>query len=110
MGKSLKGKNLEKVYPGTMYFISPGLLIGLAKERLFIWLIICINNCRNSSKESYATHYKRIKKRFIVKECIGVIIKTFKRKNAGFKYITLYTFRHILATRAIENGMQPKTL
>ena len=90
LGKSLKGKNLEKVYPGTMYFISPGLLIGLARERLFIWLITCINNCRNSSNESYATHYKRIKKDFLVKECIGVIIKTFKRKMLALN-ISHYT-------------------
>ena len=43
---------------------------------------------------------------FLVKDCIGTIIKNIQKEDAGFKHFTPHTF----ATRAIENGMQPKTL
>jgi integrase len=47
---------------------------------------------------------------FLVKECLGVIIKNIQKVNANFKHFTPHTLRHTFATRAIENGVQPKTL
>jgi len=47
---------------------------------------------------------------FLVTECLGLIIKSIQKENANFKHFTPHTLRHTFATRAIENGMQPKTL
>ncbi len=47
---------------------------------------------------------------FPVKECLGVIIKNIEKVNANFKHFTPHTLRHTFITRAIKNGVQPKTL
>ena len=58
-----------------------------------IWMNTCKKNCRNSTKETYAGHYRRIQK-----------------EHPEFEKFSPHCFRHTFATRAIENGMQPKTL
>jgi len=77
------------------------------------------------SKGSYATHYKRIKEDLGWRICYfrkdgkylfekqgtktnnGINIQ---KEDACFKYFTPHIVRHTFSSRAIENGMQPKTL
>lgn len=81
-----------------------------------IWMNTCKKNCRNSTKESYATHYKQIQKELgwrkltslnliIMQNALNGLVSDNARKNTKRCCI-----RHTFATRAIENGMQPKTL
>ena len=67
MGKSLNGKGLGKgICNVRTVCIWQDLQIDLGKDITLdewydIWLSTCKKNCRNSTKETYATHYKRIK-------------------------------------------------
>lgn len=58
----------------------------------------------------FVTKNNQPTQQFLVQECMGLIIKSIQKKDASFKRFTPHTFRHTFATRAIENGMQPKTL
>ncbi|MDR1550709.1 MAG: tyrosine-type recombinase/integrase [Hungatella sp.] len=41
---------------------------------------------------------------------MGVVIKNIQKEDASFKRFMSHSFRHTFATRAIENGIQSKTL
>lgn len=47
---------------------------------------------------------------FIVKECIELTVKQLRQQGHEFESFSAHCFRHTFATRAIENGVTPKTL
>lgn len=58
----------------------------------------------------FVTKNNKPTQQFLVQECLNRIVKKIQRYNHDFEAFTPHTFRHSFATRAIENGMQPKTL
>ncbi|MCD8397942.1 MAG: site-specific integrase [Lachnospiraceae bacterium] len=58
----------------------------------------------------FVTKNNKPTQQFIVQECMELIIKNIQINHPEFERFTPHTFRHSFATRAIENGMQPKTL
>ena len=47
---------------------------------------------------------------FIIQECINLIVEHIREVDLEYEKVTPHCFRHTFATRAIENGMKPKTL
>lgn len=62
MGKSLNGKELDKGQYENEKAINVVTKDITLDEWFDIWLNTCKKNCRNSTKESYAIHYRRIQK------------------------------------------------
>lgn len=58
----------------------------------------------------FVTKNNKPTQQFIVQECMELTIKGIQAGHPEFERFTPHTFRHSFATRAIENGMQPKTL
>ncbi len=58
----------------------------------------------------FVTRNNRPTQQFIVQECIDVTIRRIQKEYSEFERFSPHCFRHTFATRAIENGMQPKTL
>lgn len=58
----------------------------------------------------FVTKNNKPTQQFLVQESIRLIVSKINKYNADFERFTPHAFRHSFATRAIERGMQPKTL
>jgi len=58
----------------------------------------------------FVTRNNKPTQQFILQECMDVVSKKIQQEHPEFERISPHTFRHSFATRAIENGVQPKTL
>ena len=58
----------------------------------------------------FVTKNNRPTQQFIVEEGILACVKRIQKEYPEFERFSPHCFRHTFATRAIENGMQPKTL
>lgn len=58
----------------------------------------------------FVTRTNRPTQQFIVQECIDVTTRRIQKEHPEFERFSPHCFRHTFATRAIENGMQPKSL
>lgn len=58
----------------------------------------------------FVTRNNRPTQQFIVQECMDLSVRHIQKEHPEFERFSPHCFRHTFATRAIENGMQPKTL
>lgn len=58
----------------------------------------------------FVTKNNRPTQHFIVQEGIEACVRRIQKEYPEFEKFSPHCFRHTFATRAIENGMQPKTL
>lgn len=58
----------------------------------------------------FVTRNNKPTQQFIVQECISAIIRHIQDRYPDFERFSSHCFRYTFATRAIENGMNPKTL
>ena len=58
----------------------------------------------------FVTRNNRPTQQFIIQECIDVTTRQIQKEHPEFERFSPHCFRHTFATRAIENGMQPKSL
>ncbi len=58
----------------------------------------------------FVTKNNKPTQQFIVQESLDSLTKKIQQDNPEFKKVTPHCFRHTFATRAIERGMNPKTL
>lgn len=58
----------------------------------------------------FVTKNNRPVQEFLVQGCIDRVLERIRKEGVEFDKFSPHTFRHTFATRAIENGMQPKTL
>lgn len=58
----------------------------------------------------FVTRNNRPTQQFIIQECMDVTTRQIQKEHLEFERFSPHCFRHTFATRAIENGMQPKSL
>ena len=58
----------------------------------------------------FVTKNNQPTQQFLINECMQLVIQNMNKAGIDFSPFTLHTLRHTFATRAIECGMNPKTL
>ncbi len=58
----------------------------------------------------FVTRNNRPTQLFLVQEAIDSVLRKLREEHPEFERFSPFCFRHTFATRAIENGVQPKTL
>ena len=70
---------------------------------------------RQTAKEEFqnlvfVTKNNQPTQQFLINQCMQLVIQNINKAGIDFSPFTLHTLRHTFATRAIECGMNPKTL
>ena len=88
--------------------------LTVLKQQKVVRQTIFLKHANNAIDEYrdlvFVTRNNRPTQQFIVQECIDVTIRHIQKEHPEFERFSPHCFRHTFATRAIENGMQPKTL
>ena len=88
--------------------------LTVLKQQKVVRQTIFLKHANNAIDEYrdlvFVTRNNRPTQQFIVQECIDVTIRRIQKEHLEFERFSPHCFRHTFATRAIENGMQPKTL
>ncbi len=89
--------------------------IDMKKKVLYVRHTLCYFRKGGKASEEYenlvfVTKNNRPTQQFIVQEGIEACVRNIQKKHPEFEKFSPHCFRHTFATRAIENGMQPKTL
>lgn len=88
--------------------------LTVLKQQKVVRQTIFLKHANNAIDEYrdlvFVTRNNRPTQQFIVQECIDVTIRRIQKEHPEFERFSPHCFRHTFATRAIENGMQPKTL
>ena len=58
----------------------------------------------------FVTKNNQPTQQFLINQCMQLVIQNMNKAGIDFSPFTLHTLRHTFATRAIESGMNPKTL
>ena len=58
----------------------------------------------------FVTKNNQPTQQFLINQCMQLVIQNMNKAGIDFSPFTLHTLRHTFATRAIECGMNPKTL
>lgn len=58
----------------------------------------------------FVTKNNQPTQQFLINQCMQLVIQNINKAGIDFSPFTLHTLRHTFATRAIECGMNPKTL
>ena len=58
----------------------------------------------------FVTKNNQPTQQFLINQCMQLVIQNINKAGIDFAPFTLHTLRHTFATRAIECGMNPKTL
>ena len=86
---------------------------ALKRQRLLrqkVWLKHAADAQSEYKDLVFVTKKNRPTQQFIVQECMNLVIKRIQEKQPDFERFSPHCFRHTFATRAIENGMPPKSL
>jgi site-specific recombinase XerD len=88
--------------------------IAVLKQQKLVRQKIFLEHAADASDEYkdlvFVTKNNRPTQQFIVQECIDVTMRRIRKEYPEFERVSPHCFRHTFATRAIENGMQPKSL
>ena len=88
-------------------------LAALKQQRIMRQKIL-LQHAANSQDEYkdlvFVTRNNRPTQQFIIQECMVVTTRQIQKEHPEFERFSPHCFRHTFATRAIENGMQPKSL
>lgn len=88
--------------------------LGALKKQKVQRQKILLKNAVNAQEKYkdlvFVTKNNRPTQLFIVQECMDLTIAHIQKTKPDFERFSLHCLRHTFATRAIENGMQPKSL
>lgn len=85
---------------------------ALKKQRIQKYELILKGKVAPKGYENlvFVTRNNKPTQQFIVQECLDLIIKRIQKDGIDFERFSPHCFRHTFATRALENGVEIKTL